>query len=394
MMTKKIIAVIGGGPSGAMAAARLAGSGRDVVLIDENLAWEKPCGGGITQKALEQYPFLADAAVERNWIRSCSLTSPLGYRTSFALNRRIAIFSRRVLNNLMLERAAAGGAEIVRDRVVTVAGTAGEWQIRTRDTSWLAEYLVIAGGARSRLRGQFGRPFSPADLMATAGYFIPGTGDTIEIAFLAGVEGYLWIFPRRDHVSAGICARMKTATTAALREQLDSFLAERGHDLAGAGFYSHVLPAPNERTLREAPLEGEGWALVGDAAGLVDPITGEGLYYAIRSADLLADALESKQRYSELLGRELLPELRMAARVADRFYRGKFLGQAVLERVVRFTDASATVRELTRDLFAGTQGYQGLRRRFYLGFPRAVWEMLRHSTSAKAALGTAHRELT
>ena len=91
MMTKKTIAVIGGGPSGAMAAARLAGSGRDVVLIDENLAWEKPCGGGITQKALEQYPFLADAAVERNWIRSCSLTSPLGYRTSFALNRRIAI---------------------------------------------------------------------------------------------------------------------------------------------------------------------------------------------------------------------------------------------------------------------------------------------------------------
>jgi flavin-dependent dehydrogenase len=138
-----------------------------------------------------------------------------------------------------------------------------------------------------------------------------------------------------------------------------------------------VLPAPTVHTLREAPLEGDGWALVGDAAGLVDPITGEGLYYAIHSAALLAQALIGKRSYRRLLGREILPELVMAARVASRFYHGRFFGQPVLERVVRFTDASPTVRDLTRDLFAGTQGYRGLRRRFYRSFPRAALEMLR-----------------
>ncbi len=369
------IAVIGGGPAGAMAAAELAAAGRDVLLLDEKLAWEKPCGGGITQKALDQYPFLSHAQVERNWIRGCELTSPSGYRASFVLNRRIAIFSRQVLNRLLLERAAAG-AQIVRERVTSVEGTAGAWQLRARRAAFSAEYLVIAGGARSKFRGQLSRPFAPADLLATAGYFIPGSGDTLEIAFLKGIEGYIWVFPRSHHLSAGICARLQTATTASLRTQLDAFLAARGYDLSKAQFYSHVLPAPTAGTLQKAPLEGMGWALVGDAAGLVDAITGEGLYYAIRSADLLAQALTQARSYTQLLERELLPELRMAARMAGRFYHGNFLGQAVLERVVRLTDASATLRELTRDLFAGSQGYRGLRRRFYLSLPRVAMEML------------------
>ena len=70
--------MIGGGPAGAMAAAQLAAAGSQVVLIDEKLAWEKPCGGGLTQKALERYPFLAEAEAERNWVRGCELVSPGG----------------------------------------------------------------------------------------------------------------------------------------------------------------------------------------------------------------------------------------------------------------------------------------------------------------------------
>jgi hypothetical protein len=77
-----------------------------------------------------------------------------------------------------------------------------------------------------------------------------------------------------------------------------------------------------------------------------------------------------------LLGEDFLPELALAARVADRFYRGSFLGKSVLDRVVQFTNAGPTIRELTRDLFAGTQGYRGLRRRFYFSFPRAIVQML------------------
>src|SRR5215469_15213726 len=108
-MPAKPIAIIGGGPAGAFAAAELASAGRDVLLFDEKLAWEKPCGGGLTPKAIARWPFLGDALVERNWITHCELIAPSGRRTCFPLDQPIAIFSRLTLNGLLLERAAAAG---------------------------------------------------------------------------------------------------------------------------------------------------------------------------------------------------------------------------------------------------------------------------------------------
>jgi len=95
-----------------MAAAGLAQAGRKVVLFDEKLAWEKPCGGGLTDKALRQYPFLRTLEVQRNFVTECELTSPRGRRLLLQLDRQVTIFSRRDLNALLLERARAAGAEI------------------------------------------------------------------------------------------------------------------------------------------------------------------------------------------------------------------------------------------------------------------------------------------
>ena len=387
-MISESIAVIGGGPAGAMAAAQLRAAGRKVVLIEENLAWEKPCGGGLTHKALERYPFLAEAEVERNWVRGCELVSPGGRRAWFELDKRIAIFSRRVLNRLLLERAQAGGANVVHDRVIGIGGGPGAWQLRTRQGEVRAEYVVLAAGARNPFH--FSAPLSPADLMATAGYYIPGSSDSIHISFLRGLEGYIWLFPRRDHFSAGICGRMSVIPTRQMRGTLEEFLAQRGFDLREAEFYSHVLPAPRASALRQLKLQGEGWALIGDAAGLVDPITGEGLYYALRSAELLAEALvkAAPERYSQAVRDEILPELETAACYADRFYSGNFLGGAVLDRVVQFTAGSRRVRRLMCDVFSGAQGYVGLRRRAYSTFVSALPEVLlsrRQTVNAEVA---------
>jgi len=235
---------------------------------------------------------------------------------------------------------------------------------------------VLAAGARNPFH--FSAPLSPADLMATAGYYIPGSGDSIHISFLRGLDGYIWLFPRRDHFSAGICGRMSVIPTRQLRGTLEEFLAQRGFDLREAEFYSHVLPAPRASALRQLKLQGEGWALIGDAAGLVDPITGEGLYYALRSAELLAEALvkAAPERYSQAVRDEILPELETAARYADRFYSGNFLGGAVLDRMVQFTAGSGRVRRLMCDVFSGAQGYVGLRRRAYSTFVSALPEVL------------------
>jgi geranylgeranyl diphosphate/geranylgeranyl-bacteriochlorophyllide a reductase len=371
-----VIVIIGAGPAGSLAAAALARAGRSLFLFDEKLAWEKPCGGGITHKALVRYPFLRDAETERNWIEQCELISPAGKSVRFHLDQPIAIFSRRVLNGMLLDRARQAGAEVVQSRVTSIAGQPGEWQLETTSGELRAAYLILAAGARNPFRRQFSLPFAAGDLMATAGYFIPGSSACMQIQFLPALHGYFWIFPRADHFSAGICGKLNGKTTAALRRLMEECVSAAGLASSGAKFYAHVLPAPSVTTLRQAAVGGEGWAMIGDAAGFTDPITGEGLYYSLRSADLLSQALlgNRPQSYPQLLREDFLPELEMAARVADRFFTGQWMGKAVTERMVEFTAYSPRFRQLMCDMFSGTQGYVNLRARLYRTLPFMVAE--------------------
>jgi len=372
------IAIVGGGPAGALAATSLAEAGERVFLFDEKLAWEKPCGGGITHKALDHSPFLRQAVVDRNWVRECELIAPSGRLVSFPLEHPIAIFSRSVLNGLLLDRAARRGAEIIHDRIVHLERTANHWQIRSPRSSWKAGYVVIAAGVRNPFRRQLSQAFAPEDLMITAGYYIPGRSNVLRIQFLAGLHGYVWLFPRTDHVSAGICGRMQATSAAELRKILEHSLATLGVAYQNCQFYSHLLPSLRAKTLRRVPVSGDGWAMVGDAAGLVDPLTGEGLYYAMYSAELLSQALLGKQpdRYPELLRQHFLPELELAAEMSDRFYAGRWMGESVLERTVEFTAGSPSFRRLLSDLFDGTQPYSDLRRRLYRTLPAMLFENL------------------
>jgi flavin-dependent dehydrogenase len=399
MSVRHPIAIVGGGPAGALAAALLAEGGRQVLLFDEKLAWEKPCGGGITQKALHQYPFLADAGSESNPVEHCELISPSGQRVRFHMQHPVAIFSRLALNGLLLERArrastctgtgldiearVGAGVDIRHERVTRIAGTSGDWRLFTPQREYHASYLVMAAGARNPFRSQFLSPISPSDLMVTAGYFIPGRSSLMQIQFLKGITGYIWVFPRADHVSAGIAGKMGETSAAELRRMLEQWLEEQwleqnGFSLDGARFYSHILPSFRAQAFETLEVCGEGWAMIGDSAGLVDPITGEGLYYALRSAELCANALlaERPDEYRALLEEEVLAELKLAARVSQRFYSGQIFGDSVLEKMVSLTAQSASFRELMSDLFAGIQGYRDLRSRLYRILPAVMAEGL------------------
>jgi flavin-dependent dehydrogenase len=384
MRTEKPIAIVGGGPAGALAGALLAEGGRDVLLFDEKLAWEKPCGGGLTHKALQQYPFLREAGSESNFacIDQCELISPSGRRVRFHMQHPVAIFSRLALNGLLLERArrvnSDAQVDIHKERVTRIAGTAGNWHLVTPQSEYRASYVMLAAGARNPFRAQFLSPILPSDLMVTAGYFIPGRTALMQIQFLQGVTGYIWVFPRADHVSAGIACKMGETTTAELRRLLERWLEDNGFRLDGARFYSHILPSFRAQTFETLEVCGEGWAMIGDSAGLVDPITGEGLYYALRSAELCAGALLAGRpdAYRAALREEVLGELKLAARVSQRFYSGQIFGDSVLEQMVSLTAKSASFRELMSDLFAGIQGYRDLRARMYRILPAVMAEGL------------------
>src|SRR3974390_3217023 len=103
------IAVVGGGPAGALCGETLARAGYNVTLFDEHLAWEKPCGGGLTHKAIRAYPFLLNGPPPKNLIRSVEFIPSKGQRAGLALDEPIVIYSRAVLNGLLLDRAETAG---------------------------------------------------------------------------------------------------------------------------------------------------------------------------------------------------------------------------------------------------------------------------------------------
>jgi len=201
----------------------------------------------------------------------------------------------------------------------------------------------------------------------TQGYFVPQTADAITIKFLPHFEGYIWSFPRCDHLSVGICGRMETHTSPELRAHLKTFVEKHKIPTEGAKFYSHVLPSPQEHTLSKRAVLGKNWALIGDAAAWVDPLTGEGLFYAIRSGELLGKALAQgcPEKYPAWIRASFSAELEFASRIVRRFYRGSVLGTAITTRMVQLMRRSPVFRQLVGDLFSGSQDYTSLKRRLW-----------------------------
>jgi geranylgeranyl reductase family protein len=376
----KRVAVLGGGPAGAFAAAQLASAGLDTIVLDEKLAWEKPCGGGLTYKAYHQYPFLMHNDAPKKLITQTVLAAPGAGEVTLKLNEPLLIYSRYDLNRLLLERAGRAGAQIEKTRVLGIERQSGGWRLNTKSGSLDADFCVVATGARNPLR-DMGTQLTAPDTMSALGYYVTGERDHIDIQFLPKLQGYIWVFPRCGHLSVGICGKGEPAH--ALRTRLERYMAEKGISFKGAGFYSHVLPALETRGWKKNRVAGDGWMAVGDAAGLVDPITGEGLYYAIRSADLAANALlaetggapEKMQAYRRMLRKDFSADLEFSSRLARQVFQGRFLLGSTTARMIQFTRRSPRFSALMQDLFAGTQSYLGLKKRLLDNLNGSLYEV-------------------
>jgi flavin-dependent dehydrogenase len=356
--------IVGGGPSGAMCGEQLARAGHTVDIFDEHLAWEKPCGGGLTYKATQCFPFLLENPLPKKLVQKVEIISAENQRARLDLQHPIVIYSRTILNGLLLDRARDAGCRIHHSRIQSVE-TSTQRPRYSIDGEWYdSDFLVLAGGARNQfLPGT--RALARDELEMTQGYFVPQTAEQILIKFLPEFEGYIWSFPRADHVSLGICGSMQTHTSTELRSHLHDFAGTEKFETANAKFYSHVLPSPQVRTLSDRAVIGRNWALCGDAAAWVDPLTGEGLFYAMRSGEILGKSLAEgcPEKYPARVRSSFSLELEFAARIVRRFYRGSFLGTAVTTRMVQFLQRNAVFRQLLSDLFCGTQDYTTLKQR-------------------------------
>ena len=376
----KRVAILGGGPAGAFAAEQLASAGLDVLVFDEKLAWEKPCGGGLTYKAYSQYPFLIENSTPKRLITETTLAAPHGGEVSLKLDDPLLIYSRLDLNRMLLERAERAGAQIEKARVLEMLRYGRGWQLRTSSGMTHADFCIVATGARNAL-AEVGTQLTPEDTMSALGYYVPGDQARIDIQFLPRLEGYIWVFPRCGHLSVGICGKGEPASS--LRKRLEQYLTERGIAWKGAAFYSHLLPSLGAAAWKRNRVAGEGWMAVGDAAGLVDPVTGEGLYYAIRSADLAVRALLSEvgepagkaAQYGQSLRRDFAADLEFGSRLAKRVFLGRFLFGSVPARMVQFTRRSPRFSAIIQDLFAGKQPYLGLKRRLLQNLNGSLYDV-------------------
>jgi flavin-dependent dehydrogenase len=382
----KDITIVGGGPAGALCGERLASHGFRVTIFDERLSWEKPCGGGLTHKAIERYPFLLDSPQPKRIVRTAELISGGGHRARFEMSHPIVIYARKVLNALLLDRAVAAGCTAVCSRVTGVDTEGQDVRVTVGGEEHRSDFVVLAAGARNQFLPET-TALGAQDLEVTLGYFVPVEQEIIKVKFLKQFEGYLWSFPRADHLSVGICAKMGQRPSQQLRRHLDDFVVEESIPMGGAQFYSHVLPSPQARTIRDRRIAGRNWAMAGDAAACVDPITGEGLYYALRSGDLLAQALieEQPQAYPERLRAAFSADLEFAAHIARKLFRGNFLGGAITTRMVQLLNYSPAFRDLVRDVFSGEQDYRSLKRRLWDQFGITAIEILRGVFHPRAA---------
>lgn len=388
----KRVAVLGGGPAGSVAAERLASAGLETYLLDEKLAWEKPCGGGLTYKAYQKYPFLIDNSLPKKLVTRTILTDERGGSVGMRLSQPLVIYSRLELNGMLLKRAEKSGARIEKTRVLGLDRQSNGWSVRTKHGVIETDYCVVATGARNGLR-DVGTQWTGADTMYALGYWVPSNQEHVDIHFFRGFEGYIWVFPRCGHLSVGICGKGETAQQ--LRQRLESYMRERSILLKDAVFYGHALPSLERPAWRNNRVAGDGWLAVGDSAGLVDPVTGEGLYYAIRSGDLASRVILDEQMnpaekaaaYRQHLQCDFLEELVFASALAKRFFFQKFLFSSVPARMIEFMRRSPRMREIVQDLFAGTQSYLQLKRRLLDSLNGTLLEMLMGSAFGRVVVG-------
>ena len=332
MSSKYDVIVAGAGPSGSTAARWLAGRGAKVLVLDkQKFPRDKPCGGGVTLRAASMLDVDLTPVIERT-IYGARFSMRLGPDFDRRFDRPLTYMTQRCnLDNYLLERAAEAGADVQDGEAMRNlelgTGNSNATTVAAERDRYTARVIIGADGANgvsSRAIG--GHTYDEAVALEGNLPFSPDIPEDwreyvgLDLGGMAG--GYGWVFPKGDHLNVGVGAWKYAGFT--LRPKLAALARRYGFDDAKLeNLRGHHLPV---RTAG-SPIAASNVALVGDAAGLIDPLSGEGIHMAFASGRMAAEeamlVLSGKapdmSGYQRAVDRELQPELTVSRRLQELF---------------------------------------------------------------------------
>jgi geranylgeranyl reductase family protein len=315
------VLVIGAGPAGSSAAAWAARAGLDVLLVDaEQFPRDKPCGDGLTPRAIAELNELGLGQWLHGQARNFGLRAAGFGQLLYlpwpggSLPARGGAAPRFVLDNAIRDVALASGANAVQgQRAVDVEFDGAQVRsVKLRDeqtkdvSSITCKRLIVADGARSQLGRRLGREWhrDTAYGIAARGYITSDRSDDPWISShleLRGqnnelLSGYGWVFPLGDgtvNIGVGTLATKKRPADINLRSLIEHYTDQQRGDWQLHGEikdpWSALLPMGGA----VSGVAGANWMLIGDAAGCVNPLNGEGIDYGLETGRLAAELLQS-----------------------------------------------------------------------------------------------------
>jgi len=356
------VIIIGAGVAGASAAYELANSGANVIVLEkEKLPRYKTCGGGIVHRAIEKLPFNIDGVIERNF----KTINIYDHETNLFFNVTrekpvITMTMRADLDNLIISEAVKKGARIDDGvRAIKVVNNNGDVEVVTGSTTMKADFVIAAASSISaKISGMnkniFKVPAIECEVYLLEDQFNYYKKSTrFDFGFIP--HGYAWVFPKSDHISVGIALFRKSNIN--LNVFLKKYFAMLGlKDIVNIEKHGHNIPT---NPFHVKPVS-ERILLTGDTIGLADPITTEGISYAIESGQLAAKAIikgnKDKIRVEKIYLKSLKPlfhELKYAKILAWFVH-----GSPNIRRFI-FKHYGKALSELLADVITGEKKYSG-----------------------------------
>lgn len=370
------VAVVGAGPGGSTAALFLARHGKKVAVIErETLPRYKTCGGGVVGRAFRCLPPDVRIPVEHECF--VAEASFLESGMSFRVEREAPIVSmtmRADLDRAIADAAVGSGAELLSPcELADLEQDDDGVELATSRGPIRAAWVIGADGVLSTVARKAGWehatrtiPALEVELRVPPGVHARFAG-VARFDFEAMEAGYGWVFPKREHLSCGILTMRRGV--GGLSEALERYLARVGAaPVLSEERHGYVIPV---RPRRGGFVRGRVM-LVGDAAGLADALTGEGISIAMASGRIAAEAIleedpaRVRRAFERALRREILGELRFGRALAWITYQRRDLLRALLRR-----RGEAFCEGLT-DVFVGERTYRSLLTR-----PGSYWRLLR-----------------